>query len=142
MTRVMLISLIAAAVVGDQLTKTAALSLLSQGTAVPVLPGFNLSLGFNTGASFGMMGGFMAGKPLLMAALTGALTFAFDAVSAGTLAEGAEVIIERGAAKAFCVPCGLTIEVATHADVCPHCGVHQWMLTEGDEMRVTELEVE
>ena len=77
MTRVMLLSLIAAAVVGDQLTKTAALSLLSQGTAVPVLPGFNLSLGFNTGASFGMMGGFMAGKPLLMAALTGALTFAF-----------------------------------------------------------------
>ncbi|OHC53472.1 MAG: signal peptidase II [Rhodobacteraceae bacterium PARR1] len=77
MTRVMLISLIAAAVVADQLTKTAALSLLSQGTAVPVLPGFNLSLGFNTGASFGMMGGFMAGKPLLMAALTGALTIAF-----------------------------------------------------------------
>ena len=77
MTRVMLISLIAAAVVGDQLTKTAALSLLSQGTAIPVMPGFNLALGFNTGASFGMMGGFMAGKPLLMAALTGALTFAF-----------------------------------------------------------------
>lgn len=77
MTRVMLISLIAAAVMADQLTKTAALSLLSQGTAVPVLPGFNLSLGFNTGASFGMMGGFMAGKPLLMAALTGALTIAF-----------------------------------------------------------------
>ena len=77
MTRVMLISLIAAAVVADQLTKAAALSLLSQGTAVPVLPGFNLSLGFNTGASFGMMGGFMAGKPLLMAALTGALTIAF-----------------------------------------------------------------
>ena len=80
MTRVMLISLIAAAVVADQLTKTAALSLLSQGTAVPVLPGFNLSLGFNTGASFGMMGGFMAGKPLLMAALTGALTIAFAAM--------------------------------------------------------------
>ena len=77
MTRVMLTSLIAAAVVADQLTKTAALSLLSQGTAVPVLPGFNLSLGFNTGASFGMMGGVMAGKPLLMAALTGALTLAF-----------------------------------------------------------------
>lgn len=77
MTRVMLTSLIAAAVVVDQLTKTAALSLLSQGTAVPVLPGFNLSLGFNTGVSFGMMGGFMAGKPFLMAALTGALTIAF-----------------------------------------------------------------
>ena len=77
MTRPKLISLIAATVLADQLTKAAALSLLSQGTAVPVLPGFNLSLGFNTGASFGMMGGFMAGKPLLMAALTGALTIAF-----------------------------------------------------------------
>jgi signal peptidase II len=47
MTKAMLISLIAAAVVADQLTKAAALSLLSQGTAVPVLPGFNLTLGFN-----------------------------------------------------------------------------------------------
>lgn len=77
MTKMMLISLIAASVVADQLTKAATLSLLSQGTAVPVLPGFNLTLGFNTGASFGMMGGVMAGKPLLMAALTGALTIAF-----------------------------------------------------------------
>lgn len=77
MTRAVLISLIAATVVADQLTKAAALSLLSQGTAVPVAPGFNLTLGFNEGASFGMMGGVMAGKPLLMAALTGALTLAF-----------------------------------------------------------------
>ena len=77
MTRTKLISLIAATVLVDQLTKAAALSLLSLGAAVPVLPGFNLTLGFNTGASFGMMGGVMAGKPLLMAALTGALTLTF-----------------------------------------------------------------
>ena len=77
MTRPKLISLIAATVLADQLSKVAALSLLSQGTAVPVFPGFNLTLGFNEGASFGMMGGVMAGKPLLMAALTGALTLAF-----------------------------------------------------------------
>ncbi|RUS63603.1 signal peptidase II [Pseudorhodobacter sp. E13] len=77
MTRTMLILLIMTAVTADQLTKAAALSLLSQGTAVPVLPSFNLTLGFNEGASFGMMGGVMAGKPLLMAALTGALTVVF-----------------------------------------------------------------
>lgn len=77
MTKAKLISVIAAAVVADQVTKATALSLLTQGTAVPVLPGFNLTLGFNEGASFGMMGGVMAGKPLLMAALTGALTLAF-----------------------------------------------------------------
>jgi signal peptidase II len=77
MIKMKLISVIAAAVVADQLTKVAALTLLSQGTVIPVFPGFNLALGFNTGASFGMMGGIMAGKPLLMAALTGALTLAF-----------------------------------------------------------------
>ena len=81
MTKMMLISLIAVAVVSDQLTKAAALLLLSQGTAVPVFPGFNLTLGFNEGASFGMMGGVMAGKPLLMAALTGALTLAFAVIA-------------------------------------------------------------
>jgi len=77
MTRPKLIFLIAATVLADQLTKAAALLLLSQGTAVPVMPGFNLALGFNEGASFGMMGGVMAGRPLLMAALTSALTLAF-----------------------------------------------------------------
>ena len=68
MTKAKLISVIAAAVVADQVTKATALSLLTQGTAVPVLPGFNLTLGFNEGASFGMMGGVMAGKPLLIIA--------------------------------------------------------------------------
>lgn len=63
-----------AALATDQLTKAAALTGLSPGLPVPVLPGFNLTLGFNTGASFGMLGGFMADKPLLMAALTGAIT--------------------------------------------------------------------
>jgi signal peptidase II len=77
MTRPKLILLIVATVLADQMTKAAALSLLTQGTAVSVLPGFNLALGFNEGASFGMMGGIMAGKPILIAALTSALTLAF-----------------------------------------------------------------
>ena len=74
MSRTVLIVLMAAAVVADQATKAAALSLLSQVTAVPVFPGFNLVLGFNEGASFGLGSGVMAGKPLLMVALTGAVT--------------------------------------------------------------------
>lgn len=60
------------AIIVDQLSKAAALAALTYGAPVPVMPGFNLTLGFNTGTSFGMMGGFMADKPLLMAALTGA----------------------------------------------------------------------
>jgi signal peptidase II len=64
------------AVLADQFTKAAALSALSPGNPVAVLPGVNLTLGFNTGASFGVLGGMMAGRPLLMVALTGAITLA------------------------------------------------------------------
>ena len=58
-------------------TKAAALALLSRDETVPVLPGFSLTLGFNEGSSFGMLSDVMAGKPLLMAALTGFLTLIF-----------------------------------------------------------------
>ncbi len=73
----------------DQFTKAAALSALSIGNPVAVLPGVNLTLGFNTGASFGLLGGMMAGRPLLMIALTGAITLAI-AVTAFRARHGLE----------------------------------------------------
>ena len=84
-----IILLIRATVLADQATKTVALLLLSPGEILPVVPGFNVTLGFNEGASFGMMSGAMAGRPLLMAALTGglALMFAIMAFRAESLRE-------------------------------------------------------
>jgi signal peptidase II len=73
----LIIVLIAATALADQLSKAAALSKLTLGQEVAVVPGFDLTLGFNEGSSFGMLSGVMAGKPLLMAALTGALTLMF-----------------------------------------------------------------
>ncbi len=73
----MIVVLIAATALADQLTKAAALSKLSLGQPIAIVPGFKLTLGFNEGSSFGMLSGVMAGKPLLMAALTGALTLVF-----------------------------------------------------------------
>ena len=58
----------------DQATKSAALALLAKAMPIPVFPGFNLTLGFNEGASFGMLSRAMAGKPWAMVALTGAIT--------------------------------------------------------------------
>jgi signal peptidase II len=77
----MIVVLIAATTLADQLSKAAALSKLALGQPVAVFPGFNLTLGFNEGSSFGMLSGVMAGKPLLMAALTGALTLMFAAMA-------------------------------------------------------------
>lgn len=70
----LMIVVIGLTALADQLTKAAALSMLSPREPVPIWPGFNLTLGFNEGSSFGMMSSVMAGKPLLMAGLTGALT--------------------------------------------------------------------
>lgn len=64
----------AAAFVADQATKASALALLEPGWPMAVFPGFNLRLGFNAGASFGMLSDTMAGRPLVMALLTGTLT--------------------------------------------------------------------
>lgn len=71
-----------------------------------------------------------------------ALAFGFDAVSRGTLAEGAALEIERPGGQAWCLACERTVEVAERFNPCPACGGHQLVLTGGDEMRVKELEVE
>jgi len=71
-----------------------------------------------------------------------ALEFAFDVVSKGTVAAGAELVMEHSEAKAYCVPCGLTIAVDSRTAACPHCGGHEWLLQKGEELRVLEMEVE
>lgn len=71
-----------------------------------------------------------------------ALEFGFAAASRGTVAEGAALVIERPIGKAFCAQCGTNIEVNSRADPCPRCASYEWLLLEGDDMRVTELEVE
>ena len=64
------------ALAADRATRSAALAPMTEGASIPVFCGFNLTLGFNEGASFGILSGVMAGKPLAMAALTAAITMA------------------------------------------------------------------
>lgn len=71
-----------------------------------------------------------------------AIEFCFDAVSRGTLAEGASVEIERPSGEAFCMGCSKTVPVGQRGDPCPECGGHHLMIVGGDELRVKELEVE
>lgn len=72
----------------------------------------------------------------------GALAFGFEAASAGSRAEGAKLVIERGPGKAYCVPCGAPFGLAAREDECPRCGAHQWLMLEGEELRVIDLEVD
>jgi hydrogenase nickel incorporation protein HypA/HybF len=71
-----------------------------------------------------------------------ALAFGFDVVARGTVAEGAQLVIERPSGTAFCMDCSRNVEVGGHGEPCPSCGGHAWILVSGDDMRVLDLEVD
>jgi hydrogenase nickel incorporation protein HypA/HybF len=70
------------------------------------------------------------------------LRFCFDAVTRGTLAEGARLEIDTPAGRGWCLGCDSAVAVARRFDPCPTCGSHRIQVTGGDEMRIIELEVE
>lgn len=68
--------------------------------------------------------------------------FCFGAVVQGTLAAGAQLDIETPAGKAWCLDCRRDIHLARLGEACPDCGGYALQITGGEEMRITELEVE
>lgn len=71
-----------------------------------------------------------------------AMRFGFDAVTRGSLAEGAGLEIIERPGEAWCMSCSSRVEIERRYDSCPRCGGYQLHVTGGDQMRVTELEVE
>jgi hydrogenase nickel incorporation protein HypA/HybF len=71
-----------------------------------------------------------------------AMLFCFEAVSRGTVAEGARLVVERVAGAGWCDDCRATVPLAERFAACPFCGGHDVRMTAGDELRVRELEVE
>ena len=70
-----------------------------------------------------------------------ALRFSFDAVTRGTVAEGARLEVVETPGKAWCMPCGAAVDLPRLGEPCPRCGSHQLQVTQGDEMRVREIEI-
>lgn len=71
-----------------------------------------------------------------------AMRFCFDAVTQGTLAEGATLTILEVPGQGLCFNCNQTVPLAALYDACSACGGHPVQATGGTEMRVKELEVE
>lgn len=71
-----------------------------------------------------------------------AIAFCFDAVIHGTLADGAKLEIIRTPGQAWCHDCSAHVAVSSLVDPCPKCGGHRTQVTDGDDMRVKELEVD
>jgi hydrogenase nickel incorporation protein HypA/HybF len=71
-----------------------------------------------------------------------ALRFCFDAVSRGTVAEGATLDIVRLGGEGWCLDCGKTVALDERFGPCPDCGGRHVQMTSGDELRIQELEVD
>ena len=71
-----------------------------------------------------------------------ALRFAFEIVRQNTVAATAVLDIITLPGRAWCLDCGQEVNINQFFDPCPLCGGHQWRLTGGNELRITEMEVE
>ena len=71
-----------------------------------------------------------------------AMSFNFDVVVNGTLADGAKLEMIEVPAHAWCMMCAKSVAIKQRYDACPDCGGFQLQVSGGDEMRIKELEVE
>ena len=70
------------------------------------------------------------------------LRFFFAVVTEDSIARQAKLEIIDIAGQAVCNDCHRAILVAALHQACLHCGSHALQITQGDEMRIRELEVE
>ncbi|GAB4170974.1 MAG: hydrogenase maturation nickel metallochaperone HypA [Rhodocyclaceae bacterium] len=71
-----------------------------------------------------------------------AMRFCFDAVTRGSLAEGAALEIVATPGSAWCMQCAASVTIAERYGACPRCGGWQLQVNGGTQMRVRDLEVE
>ncbi|MDO9143922.1 hydrogenase maturation nickel metallochaperone HypA [Rhodoferax sp.] len=70
-----------------------------------------------------------------------ALAFCFDAVTRGTVADGARLEIITLPGQGWCEACARTVPLTEVFGECPQCGSYPLQVTAGTDMRVKELEV-
>lgn len=71
-----------------------------------------------------------------------ALRFCFDAITRGSIAEGAALEIVDVSGAGWCTPCAATVAIADLFGACPVCGSFQVQASSGMEMRVKEIGIE
>jgi hydrogenase nickel incorporation protein HypA/HybF len=67
---------------------------------------------------------------------------AVDVAAMGTLAEGAQLRIDRPSGRAHCLACGDDVPLLRRDAGCPNCQSHRLLITDGEQMRLTALEVD
>ena len=79
---------------------------------------------------------------MLSTAVPESMEMCFDAVTRGTLADGATLEIVRTPGEAWCKTCSLSVPVKERYSPCPKCGGFDMELRAGDGLQIKELEVD
>ena len=70
------------------------------------------------------------------------VSFYWDIVSEGTMAEGAELHFERVEGTLRCLNCGHTFPLGSEDFACPRCGASEVTAAGGDDFRLESIEIE
>ena len=71
-----------------------------------------------------------------------ALSFAFEALTEGTICEGAELVVNKVHPRSVCFACGNEFDHDRFHRACPACGSYETQLTRGRELEIESIEVD
>ena len=71
-----------------------------------------------------------------------ALEFAFEALTEGTMCEGAELEVVKVHPRSLCFECGEEFDHDRFHRICPSCGSYETQLVQGRELSIDSIEVE
>jgi len=71
-----------------------------------------------------------------------AMRFAFDVGTFGSVAQGAELVLQDTEGRGRCRGCGLEAVLEAFYDPCPACGRGPMEILAGRELRIVSLDVE
>ncbi|HQV89041.1 MAG TPA: hydrogenase maturation nickel metallochaperone HypA [Nitrosomonas sp.] len=70
------------------------------------------------------------------------LRFYFDVITQDSIAQQAKLEFIAILGHGVCDHCHRSMFIASHHTICSHCGSYALTITQGEEMRIKELEVE
>lgn len=71
-----------------------------------------------------------------------ALQFAFEALTPGTMAEGATLVVTNVSARSKCNDCGIEYDHDRFQMLCPECGSFNVTLLQGRELQIDSIEAD
>ena len=75
-------------------------------------------------------------------AIPDALQFAFEALSEGTMCEGAQLAVDMIGPRSICLECGEEFDHDRFHRRCPKCESYETTLVSGRELEIASIEVE